>query len=57
MGTNKEVKKIIESVKSKNVEFDIASCPEFLREGQAISDTLNPDRVVFGIESKKQVIP
>ena len=53
VGTNKEVKKIIESVKSKNVEFDIASCPEFLREGQAISDTLNPDRVVFGIESKK----
>lgn len=53
VGTNRKIKKIIEENKSKNSDFDIASCPEFLREGQAISDTLHPDRVVIGTESKK----
>ncbi len=53
VGTNKKVKEIIEKVKPKNIEFDIASAPEFLREGQAISDTQNPDRIIIGTESKK----
>lgn len=53
VGTNKKVQRIIEKVKSKNVKFDIASVPEFLREGQAISDTLTPDRIVIGTESKQ----
>lgn len=53
IGTNKKVQEIINQVKKKDVEFDIASCPEFLREGQAIGDTLMPDRVVIGTESKK----
>ncbi len=53
VGTNFEVKKIIEQEKPKKAEFDIASAPEFLREGQAISDTMHPDRVVIGTESKK----
>lgn len=53
VGTNKKVKEIIEKVKTKNIEFDIASVPEFLREGQAISDTQNPDRIIIGTESKK----
>ncbi len=53
VGTNKKVKQIVEKIKPKNVDFDIASAPEFLREGQAISDTLNPDRIVIGTESKK----
>lgn len=53
VGTNFEVKKIIENVKSKKATFDVASTPEFLREGQAIGDTLHPDRIVIGTETQK----
>lgn len=53
VGTNKKVKAIIEKVIPKKATFDIASTPEFLREGQALSDTLHPDRIVIGTESKQ----
>ncbi len=53
VGTNKRIQKIIAEVKPKNATFDIASVPEFLREGSAIADTLHPDRVIIGTESPK----
>lgn len=53
VGTSNKVREIIQRVKPKNVEFDYGSVPEFLREGQAISDTLHPDRIVIGSESKR----
>lgn len=52
-GTNKKIARIIDENKPTDAEFDIASAPEFLREGTAINDTLNPDRVVIGTESDK----
>ena len=52
-GTNKKIQKILQENKASGAEFDYASVPEFLREGSAISDTVNPDRIVIGTESKK----
>lgn len=53
IGTNRKIKKIMDEVKQPKATFDIASAPEFLREGQAISDTLHPDRIVIGTDSKQ----
>ncbi len=55
VGTNHEVARIINKVKKPDAEFAVASCPEFLREGTGIFDTLNPDRVVIGAESQKAI--
>ena len=52
VGTGLKVKEIIKS-KNKNLDFDVASNPEFLREGSAIDDFMRPDRVVIGCESNK----
>jgi UDPglucose 6-dehydrogenase len=52
IGTARKVKNII-SKNNPEANFDIASNPEFLREGSAIEDFMRPDRVILGVESKK----
>ena len=52
VGTAREVKEIIKNI-NPNADFDIASNPEFLREGSAIEDFMRPNRIVIGTESEK----
>ena len=52
VGTARKVREIVES-ENPDADFDVASNPEFLREGAAISDFMRPDRVVIGVESEK----
>ena len=52
VGTGREVARIIRETRP-GVEFDVASNPEFLREGAAIEDFMKPDRVVIGVESTR----
>jgi UDPglucose 6-dehydrogenase len=51
--TGGHVSSVIGKYAKKGVEFDVASNPEFLREGSAIEDTLHPDRIVFGVETSR----
>jgi UDPglucose 6-dehydrogenase len=52
VGTNRKVAEVIRAA-NPDAEFDVASNPEFLREGAAIDDFMRPDRVVVGVESKR----
>ncbi len=53
VGTARDLRKLMKEHLSKDVEFDIVSNPEFLREGAAVNDFLRPDRVVIGSDSEK----
>jgi len=52
VGTNRKVADVIRQTRP-DAEFDVASNPEFLREGAAIDDFMKPDRVVVGVESAR----
>jgi UDPglucose 6-dehydrogenase len=56
VGTAKKVRQTIEAELQKrgvDIPFDVASNPEFLKEGNAIKDFMSPDRVVVGVESEQ----
>ncbi len=56
VGTSKIVRKVIEEElvkRGESIPFEVASNPEFLKEGAAIKDFMSPDRVVIGVESER----
>jgi UDPglucose 6-dehydrogenase len=53
VGTARDLGRVMRKVAGPKAEFDVASNPEFLREGSAIETFMRPDRVVIGAESKK----
>lgn len=56
VGTAEKVRKAVQNAlaaRSAKIEFDVASNPEFLKEGAAIEDFLKPDRIVVGVESER----
>jgi len=56
VGTSQKIKDVIKEeldIRGVDVEFEVASNPEFLKEGAAIKDFMSPDRVVVGVESER----
>ena len=56
VGTARKVRAVIEeelALRGEKVDFEVASNPEFLKEGAAIKDFMSPDRVVIGVESDR----
>lgn len=56
VGTAEKVKKVINEELTKrnlDIDFDVVSNPEFLKEGAAVEDFMRPDRIVIGVESEK----
>ena len=54
IGTSKKIKKVIDKTleeRNEDIEYDMVSNPEFLKEGSAIEDFMNPDRIVIGCDS------
>ena len=52
VGTNRQVKQVVAKA-NPSADFDVASNPEFLREGAAIDDFMRPDRVVVGVQNER----
>ncbi len=52
VGTNRQVKQVVKKA-NPSLDFEVASNPEFLREGAAIEDFMKPDRVVVGVQSDR----
>jgi len=55
VGTADRVRGIIEKTQKEPIEFDVVSNPEFLREGAAVKDFENPDRIIIGSDSPRAV--
>jgi UDPglucose 6-dehydrogenase len=53
VNTGEWVERTIRVFNKRGIKFDVASNPEFLREGTAIKDFMNPDRIVLGVKSRK----
>jgi UDPglucose 6-dehydrogenase len=53
IGTNKQIRSLIESFLNEGIKVDMVSNPEFLREGSAIYDTFQADRIIIGAESEE----
>ena len=53
VGTATEVIKSIKKNQNQPMEFDVVSNPEFLREGEAVADFTNPDRIIVGVDSPR----
>lgn len=56
VGTGKKIKSLVQQIlkeRSCNFDFDIVSNPEFLREGKAVRDCSNPDRIIIGSENER----
>ena len=56
VGSSRRIAEIIRQVRP-DLEFDVASNPEFLREGRAIEDFMHPERVIIGLDTKKKTFP
>lgn len=52
-GTNERIEMIIRKTAPKNAKFDVASNPEFLREGTSVEDMLSPDRTIVGARTQR----
>ncbi len=56
VGTSEKIRKQVQAQldqRNISIEFDVASNPEFLKEGAAVEDFLKPERIVIGIDNEK----
>lgn len=53
VNTGEWVERVVRTFNKSGIKFDVASNPEFLREGSAIEDFMHPDRIVIGVKSKR----